>query len=99
MPHDGTLRVIAIFKLAKGIILIVLALGLLRCVHQDLAQTVEHWLEQLRLDPGNKYFAALLEKAGVINPRTLPLLSGVTFAYAAVFLTEGVGLLLQKRWA
>ena len=34
-----------------------------------------------------------------VNDRTLKEISAGTFAYAAIFLTEGTGLLLRKRWA
>ena len=58
-----------------------------------------HLLNKLRIDPEGKHAAALLAKAGLLNAKTLPWVSGLTFAYAALFLTEGIGLSLQKRWA
>src|SRR5436190_10053485 len=94
--HDRTLRIIAVFKLVKGVLLLVLAVGALRLLHQDLAQVLTRWLNDLRIDPGNKYAAALLTKAGLLNERTLGLLGWLTFGYAALFLTEGMGLYLKK---
>jgi uncharacterized membrane protein (DUF2068 family) len=101
MAHspDQPLRIIAIFKLVKGLLLLLVAFGALRLLHQDLGQTLARWLNELRIDPGNKYAAGLLTKAGLLNERTLGLLGGLTFAYAALFLIEGVGLYLKQRWA
>jgi uncharacterized membrane protein (DUF2068 family) len=97
--HDRTLRIIAVFKLVKGLLLLVMAFGALRLLHHDLAAVLTRWLNDLRIDPGNKYATALLTKAGLLNQRTLGLLGCLTFGYAAMFLTEGTGLYLKKRWA
>jgi uncharacterized membrane protein (DUF2068 family) len=98
-PHDGPLRVIAVFKLVKGLLLLFVAVGALRLLHQDLAQSLTRWLNDLRIDPGNKFAAALLTKAGLLNDKNLELLGVLTLGYAALFLTEGVGLFLKQRWA
>lgn len=98
-PRDPALKLIALFKVAKGVALLLLALGLSRLLHEDLTKTVEGWLNQLRVDPENKYASALLSKVGLIGNGQVALYSYLTFAYAALFLTEGGGLLLRKRWA
>ena len=97
--NDRTLRLIAYFKLAKGLVLLLLAVGTLRLLHKDVAEVLQRWLDMLRIDPGNKYAASLLTKVGVIDDKKLEVVSALTFGYAAIFLTEGVGLFLQKRWA
>jgi uncharacterized membrane protein (DUF2068 family) len=96
---DPTLRLIALFKLAKGTILLSLGFGIFRLLHQNVGAVIEGWLDHLRIDPDNRYAAALLSKAGLASDETIRLFSGVTFAYAAIFLTEGVGLYLRKHWA
>src|SRR4051794_5495418 len=98
-PRDSPLKLIAFFKVAKGVALSLLAFGILRLLHQDPSQMVERWLDQLRVDPENKYATALLSKVGLIHEKHLVLYSGLTFAYAVLFLTEGAGLFLRKRWA
>jgi uncharacterized membrane protein (DUF2068 family) len=35
----------------------------------------------------------------LLDDRKLEILSGLTFAYSALFLTEGTGLFFEKRWA
>ena len=68
-------------------------------INRDAGEAVEHWIELLRIDPENRYALALLEKAELVNNRKLGEWGGITFAYAAVFFTEGLGLYFYKRWA
>ncbi len=98
-PKSNTLLLIGLFKLVKGFALIAVAIGGLRLLHHDLAQTLEHWINALRIDPENHYVHSFLARALSVNPRQLKALSIGTFFYSAVFLTEGTGLLLRKRWA
>ncbi len=77
----------------------IVAFGALRYLHHDLAHSIEHLVNILRVDPGNHYVDLILARAGHISPKQLKELSVGTFFYAAVFLTEGTGLLLRRRWA
>ncbi len=60
---------------------------------------MERWAKAVRIDPKNRYLAGLLAKANLVDDRKLKELSGLILVYAALFLTEGIGLLLRKRWA
>lgn len=93
------LRWIGSFNLLKGVGLIVLAFGLLKFLHQDVDAIVGRWMCALRFDIENRHIAALLERLDLVTDRQLKQLSGVTFVYAGLFLTEGTGLLLRQRWA
>jgi uncharacterized membrane protein (DUF2068 family) len=97
--HDRTLRMIAYFKLVKGSVLFILAVGVLHLLDRDVGEMLKHWFDLLRIDPENKYAASLLSKAGVLDDKKIHVVSALTFGYSALFLTEGVGLFLQKRWA
>ena len=90
---------IAVFKLLKGFLLIAAGIGALRLLHKDVGEVFQNWIDILRVDPDNRYAHALLVKVPFVNDRTLKEISAGTFAYAALFLTEGTGLLLRKRWA
>jgi uncharacterized membrane protein (DUF2068 family) len=98
-PHSRGLLLIAAFKLFKGIALIAVGIGALRLLHRDVAGMVDHWVNAFRVDPHNRYIIWLLGKLSNVNDRKLEELSIGTFFYAAVFLTEGTGLALKKRWA
>jgi uncharacterized membrane protein (DUF2068 family) len=96
---DWGLILIGSFKLLKGIALFVLAVGLLRLLHRDVAATATHWIERLRLDPENRYLHGLLVRIFRVTPLQLKELSAGTFIYAGLFLTEGTGLLTRRTWA
>jgi uncharacterized membrane protein (DUF2068 family) len=97
---DGALLAIAIFKFVKGAVLLALAFGALTFfLHKDVASEVEHWLDQLRIDPDNQFIGALLSKLQLVHSKELKELSALGAGYAALFLTEGTGLLFRKRWA
>lgn len=98
VPGRG-LQVIAAFKLLKAFALIAVGVGALRLLHKDLASVVEHWINVFRVDPHNHFIDLLLDKLAILDDRRLKELSVGTFIYAAIFLVEGVGLALRKRWA
>jgi uncharacterized membrane protein (DUF2068 family) len=97
--RDPWIFLIGLFKLFKGISLLIAGFGLLRLLHKDVAAVTEHWIEVLRVDPENRFIHRALLRIFNVTPRQLKELSAGTFIYAAVFLTEGTGLLARKHWA
>src|SRR5260370_39482170 len=97
--HGRGLRLIAAFKLLKALALIAVGIGALKLLHKDTATIVEHWVNVFRVDPHNHFINRLLEKLSILDDRRLKELSIGTFVYAGIFLVEGVGLALKKRWA
>ena len=97
--HGRGLRVIAAFKLLKACALMALGVGALKLLHKDVAAIVEHWINVFQVDPHNHFIDLLLTKLSKLDDRRLKELSIGTFIYAGLFLVEGVGLALQKRWA
>ena len=95
----GVLTAIAVLKLVKGAMLLLVALGALRLFHHDAREGLLHWTEALRFEPGKKYASWLVGKISQLDDRRVEALGLATFLYAAIFLTEGVGLLLRKRWS
>lgn len=90
---------IGVFKLLKGVLLIATGIGALSLLHKDIAAVVTHWIEVLRVDPDNDFINNLLSRVFSITPKQLKEISAGTFFYAALLLTEGVGLLMRKHWA
>ena len=97
--EDRTLWFIGGFKLAKGLLLLVVALGALHLLHKDLDDVTAAWAAHLHLDVDNRYVDAALGKLISLNDRKLKAISAGTFFYSALLMTEGIGLLLRKRWA
>jgi uncharacterized membrane protein (DUF2068 family) len=97
--HSRLLRLIALFKMIKAALLIAVGVGALKLLHKDVAGAVEHWVELLRLDPNSHYIDIALEKASNLRPDEIKQLGLGSMLYAGLFLTEGIGLWLEKRWA
>ena len=93
------LVLIAVFKLVKALALIAVGIGALKYLHKDLAASVLHWVDMLRVDPDNRFIHRILTKAFSVTPKQLKELSAGTFFYAALLGIEGIGLLLRKHWA
>jgi uncharacterized membrane protein (DUF2068 family) len=93
------IRLIAAFKLFKGLVLLAAGIGAVRLLHKDIAFELERWADMFRVDPNNHYIHLLLERLSILDARKLRELSVGTFFYSALLLTEGTGLLLGKRWA
>jgi len=97
--HPRGLMVIAAFKLFKGLALLAVGIAAHTLMHRDLVIEAQHWVDLFRIDPHNHYLHLLLEKLSSVDAKRLRELSLGTFFYAGVFLTEGIGLALRKRWA
>jgi uncharacterized membrane protein (DUF2068 family) len=90
---------IAAFKLLKGLALLAVGVAVHMLTNKNLVAEAQHWVDLFRVDPHNHYLHLLLEKLTNVDAHKLHALSLGTFVYSALFLTEGVGLFLRKRWA
>lgn len=97
--HGRGLRLIAAFKLLKGLALLALGIGALNLLHKDVEAVAVHWINVFQVDPHSHYLQLLLEKLSILDDKQLKELSVGTFFYSALFMTEGVGLAMGKRWA
>lgn len=93
------LRWIAAFKLVKGALLLVAGLSFLRVVQGDVAEVMGRWAERFHLDPDGRIVQAVLFRVAGIEPGRFRLIAVGMFFYAALLLTEGIGLMYRKRWA
>jgi uncharacterized membrane protein (DUF2068 family) len=94
------IRAIALFKLVKAITLVALGIGALSLVRNaDAFTAVRHVLREVGIDPSHRVVSEAIGKVSGVDHARLEALSVGTFVYAAVFLVEGAGLLLRKRWA
>jgi uncharacterized membrane protein (DUF2068 family) len=98
-PRFGVLRTIALYKLAKVLILLLAAYGELRLHEASLSARLLSWaaqrpygLEHHLVTRGLAWFSGLSESQ-------IHALRFVTLAYAAIFLVEGIGLWMRQRWA
>jgi uncharacterized membrane protein (DUF2068 family) len=97
--EDRLIRLIAIFKLFKAALLIAFGVGAFKLIHKDLGDVLEHWIRAFKFDPGQHFLDMALAKASHVSPEQIRKIGVGSFIYAALFLTEGTGLWLRKRWA
>ena len=93
------LRLIALFKLLKGLLLLGVGFSALRLIHADVSVLVSSWADRLNIDPQNRYLGATLSRFLSLEPRTFVAIAAGSFVYAVVLLTEAVGLWFRRRWA
>ncbi len=96
---SGIVTLIGITKLLEAVLLLIAATGALHLVHHDVAETLHRWIKELHMDPDGRYLRQGISKLLSVNAKTLQRLSVVLYIYFALHLTEGVGLLMHKRWA
>lgn len=98
-PNDIALWLIGAFKLIKGLLLVVVALGALQLVHKDAATIIAAWAAHVHIDSNNRYIDRVLRVMLSLDDHKLRAISAGVFCYAALLLTEGTGLLLRYHWA
>jgi uncharacterized membrane protein (DUF2068 family) len=98
-PRSKGLLTIAIFKLMKALFFFSIGVGALHFINADLGDSIQRVATAFKFDPESHFVSALLDRADAIDDHQLKLVSEATFAYAAVAVVEGVGLLLEQTWA
>ena len=100
--HDAFIKVIIVERIAKAIVLIALAVGLLVAGEKGLlTMWAQYAQDQLNLDADDGVIAQLLLRLllliGTFNHVTILAIGAI--AYALLEGTEGVGLAMRRRWA
>jgi uncharacterized membrane protein (DUF2068 family) len=90
---------IALFKLIKGALFVVLAVSALKLIDRDVADMFWVLITRLHIDIENRFVQDIFMRLDLIDNRLLKEISATTFFMAGLFFTEGLGLLFQKRWA
>jgi uncharacterized membrane protein (DUF2068 family) len=92
-------RLIGLFKLFKAALMLAVAVAAFRLIHADVIGLLEHWVLRTGLDPGGPRVGRLLVTAASLTPTKIADVGVGSLIYAALFLTEGIGLWFLKRWA
>lgn len=96
---NGMLVLIGAFKLVKAALIVALALELLRLGPSGLVQTLARWAMRAHIDPEGRHFARAVDAIAGLGGWNTRAVSAALFVYGALFLVEGVGLVLRRRWA
>lgn len=97
--HNAGLAVIALFKLVKGLLLLLVGLGLLKLVHAEIATLFSLLIEALHLNADSRLIHALVLKVDALQPHGVLVAGIVSLGYAGMLLVEGIGLWLEFSWA
>ena len=97
--NNWLLPIIGVGKLLKAAVLFgaSFALRYLR-KSDDVRTTLKGWADAIHVDPDGTHMSKLIERATSIDPHKIHFTAIALFVYAALFSTEGVGLILRKRW-
>jgi uncharacterized membrane protein (DUF2068 family) len=93
------LRIVAMFELAKGLLVLAAGMGLLAFVHRDVRDVAEELLEHLHLDPASRFPAIFVALAERVASTDLWMLAIGAAVYAALRIAEGYGLWNDREWA
>jgi uncharacterized membrane protein (DUF2068 family) len=89
---------IGVFKLSKGLLLAALALGLLHWAPHDIAAALTRLATAVHVDPDGRHVGRVLHTIAALDPRRVTAIRAGLLLYGALFLTEGIGLVLRKQW-
>jgi uncharacterized membrane protein (DUF2068 family) len=98
-PHQTGLAVIALFKVVKGLLLLLVGLGLLQLMHAEIATLFSLLIEALHLNADSRIIHALVLKVDALQPHSVLVAGLVSLGYAGLLLLEGIGLWLERSWA
>jgi uncharacterized membrane protein (DUF2068 family) len=90
---------IGIFKLAKASLLLLVGLGAIALLDIKIRAEALHRITMLSGDAHFRMLERFANMVGIATEGRIEMVSFGSFCYAALFATEGIGLLLQKRWA
>jgi len=97
--RDRVLTMIALLKFGKAVVVSAVGFGALQLIHSSLRDQANAMFDALGQSVDVIPILKLLREIGALGPTSLRLFGAGAFLYAALFITEGVGLWLQKRWA
>ena len=93
------LKLLAIYYLIQGLLLIAVGVGGLILVDQNQLLIVKQWLRVIRLDPDNRFIHWLVTKVLPVTNQMLETFSIGSFVYGGLAFIQGGGLFFSKPWA
>ena len=94
-----TVRGIALFEAAKGLLVLAAGFGLLSLLHRDLQALAVRLIGRLHLHPSGSYAGVFIRVASQVTDRELWSFAALALAYSTFRLVEGYGLWRERAWA
>ncbi|MEP6940915.1 MAG: DUF2127 domain-containing protein [Rudaea sp.] len=95
----AALRYIAAYKFLKAVGLFLVAVVLLGFVHTPWLEAAATWVQDLPIRTGHSLLIHWMDELLGMNPRRFEVIGVGACVYATLFLVEGSGLWMGKRWA
>lgn len=99
MGNGLSVKLLAIYYLVQGLLLIAVGVGGLILVDQDQLLVLKEWLRVIRLDPENRFIHWLLTTILPVTNEMLEAASIGFFVYGGLAFVQGGGLWFSKPWA
>jgi uncharacterized membrane protein (DUF2068 family) len=93
------LRLIAVERSARGVLLLAAGTYLLFHLSTDFGHVAERIMRRIELDPRQHFFHRIVTRLRELHAHQLRILGIAALGYGALELVEGVGLWLDQLWA
>jgi len=97
--HRYGLRTVATIEAVKGVLVVLLACGLLMLMHKDLDEVADRITDLLRVDPDGRISNLLYRLADKATDKGLWIIALGALVYSAVRFVEAYGLWHERDWA
>lgn len=97
--RDLGITLIALFKFVKAVLLVAAAFGAVGLLRGGVPQISDRILALFSSGAERHVAQAFVSRITRMSPKRIGELGIGAFLYAVVFVVEGVGLWLQRRWA
>ena len=94
-----TLRTIAVYEAAKGVLVLLTGFGLLAAVHRNVQHIAEQLVAQAHLNAASHFPRIFLDAAANVTDARIWMLAAFAAGYALVRFVMAYGLWIEKRWA
>jgi len=98
-PTNKVLRVIAVLKFLETAAIVAAGFAALKLLNPATLDAISAWSEALPGQQQQRVAQHLLDQLSGISPHEVRALGAGAILFAAIFLMEGIGLWLQRRWA
>jgi uncharacterized membrane protein (DUF2068 family) len=96
---DRLLRLIAVERLFRAVVLVAIGIVLVTHAHTDWGQTINNVARDLGFDPSRNGIQKLIDKVRAISPNRYVVFGVVAVGYGILEGVEGYGLWRRRRWA
>lgn len=93
------LRVVAVFEAIKGLLVLLVGVGVLSLIHRDVEEVAEHMVRIGPLNPASHYPRIFIDAASRVSDGRLWAMAAAAFLYAIGRGIEAYGLWHDRRWA